>query len=162
MPFDLMPRSAAVCVVALLTSLAASNVVAEADETRAQVNLLPKYRQECATCHLAYPPGMLPAASWQRILGNMSHHFGTDASLDADSVKQISTWLAAHSSGDAGRRAAPPEDRITRSTWFRQEHAEASASVWKRPMVRSASNCAACHTHAEQGNFDEHFIRIPQ
>ena len=162
MPFDLMPRSAAVCVVALLTSLAASNVVAEADETRAQVNLLPKYRQECATCHLAYPPGMLPAASWQRILSNMSHHFGTDASLDADSIKQISTWLAAHSSGDAGAHVAPPEDRITRSTWFRQEHAEASASVWKRPMVRSASNCAACHTHAEQGNFDEHFILLPQ
>ena len=95
MPFDLTPRSAAVCVVALLTSLAASNVVAETDETRTQANLLPKYRQECATCHIAYPPGMLPAASWQRILGNMSRHFGTDASLDADSVKQISTWLAA-------------------------------------------------------------------
>jgi mono/diheme cytochrome c family protein len=157
MPFDLVPRFAAVCA-----SLAASNVVAEADETRTQANLLPRYRQECATCHIAYPPGMLPSASWQHILGNMSHHFGTDASLDADSVKQISTWLAANSSGNLGAHAAPPEDRITRSTWFRQEHAEVSASVWKRPMVRSASNCAACHTRAEQGNFDEYFTRLPQ
>ncbi|BCG03577.1 hypothetical protein PPGU19_081450 (plasmid) [Paraburkholderia sp. PGU19] len=162
MPSDLVPRYAAACVVALLTLVVASNVLAEADETRTQVNLLPKYRQECATCHIAYPAGMLPAASWQRILGNMSHHFGTDASLDADSVRQISAWLAANSSGNARTHIAPPEDRITRSTWFRQEHAEVPASVWKRPMVRSASNCAACHTHAEQGNFDEHFIHLPQ
>ncbi|MBB5458278.1 diheme cytochrome c [Paraburkholderia sp. Cpub6] len=162
MPFDLVRRSAAVCIAAFLTSLAASIAAAETDETHAQISLLPKYRQECAACHIAYPPGMLPAASWQRILGNLSHHFGTDASLDADSVGQISTWLSANSSGEAGARAAPPEDRITRSTWFRQEHAEMPASVWKRPMIRSASNCAACHTRADQGNFSEHFIRIPQ
>lgn len=43
--------------------------------------LLPKYRQECASCHIAYPPGALPASSWQRILGNLQHHYGTDASL---------------------------------------------------------------------------------
>ena len=162
MPFNLVPRSPAVWVVALLTSLAVSSVTADPDETRNQVNLLPKYRQECASCHIAYPPGMLPAQSWQRLLSNMSHHFGTDASLDADSVKQISAWLTANSSRNAGAQAPPPEDRITRSTWFRQEHAEVSAAVWKRPAVRSASNCAACHTRADQGNFNEHFIQIPQ
>ncbi|WP_250479174.1 MULTISPECIES: diheme cytochrome c [unclassified Caballeronia] len=162
MPMNLVPRSVGVWVGALLASLATSSVTADVDETRNQVNLLPKYRQECASCHIAYPPGMLSAGSWQRILSNMSHHFGTDASLDADSVKQISTWLAANSSGDAGAPASPPEDRITRSTWFRQEHAEVSAAVWKRPAVRSASNCTACHTHADQGNFNEHFIQIPR
>jgi hypothetical protein len=26
---------------------------------------------------------MLPAASWQRLMGNLPRHFGTDASLDA-------------------------------------------------------------------------------
>ncbi|MBB5510455.1 diheme cytochrome c [Paraburkholderia atlantica] len=162
MPFDLVLRFAAVSVVALIVSLAVSDVAAEADDTRAQINLPPKYRQECATCHIAYPPGMLPPASWQRILGNLSHHFGSDASLDADSVHQISTWLTAHSSGNADARAAPPEDRITRSTWFQHEHAEVPPSVWKRPAVKSASNCAACHTRADQGNFDEHFIHLPQ
>ncbi|WP_223216778.1 ATP-binding protein [Paraburkholderia phenoliruptrix] len=60
MPFNLVPRSPAVWVVALLTSLAVSSVTADPDETRNQVNLLPKYRQECASCHIAYPPGMLP------------------------------------------------------------------------------------------------------
>ncbi|SEJ83691.1 diheme cytochrome c [Paraburkholderia diazotrophica] len=162
MPFELLSRSAVVCVAAILSSLAASKVVAETDEMHTRTNLLPKYRQECATCHIAYPPSMLPNASWQRILGNLSHHYGTDASLDADSVKQISTWLATNSGGGETSRVAPPEDRITRSAWFRDEHAEIPAAVWKRPTVRSASNCAACHTHADQGNFDEHFVRIPQ
>jgi mono/diheme cytochrome c family protein len=159
---NLMPRFALVCVVALLAGRAASIAAAESESTPTLINVLPKYRQECAACHIAYPPGMLPAASWQRILGNLQHHFGTDAALDADSVRQISTWLAANSAADAAAHAAPPEDRITRSNWFRQEHAEVPAAVWKRPMIKSASNCAACHTRAEQGNFNEHFIRIPQ
>jgi len=162
MLFNLVPRSVAVWVAALLAALAASIAAAESEDTSRQVNLLPKYRQECTACHIAYPPGMLPAASWQRILGNLQHHFGADASLDADSVKQISTWLAANSAANTAAQAGPPEDRITRSTWFRHEHAEVPAVVWKRPMIKSASNCAACHTRAEQGNFDEHFIRLPQ
>ncbi|MBP0593395.1 diheme cytochrome c [Paraburkholderia sp. LEh10] len=162
MLFTLVPRLLMVCVAAVIATLTAAIAAAESGGTPSQVNVLPKYRQECATCHIAYPPGMLPAASWQRILGNLQHHFGTDASLDVDSVKQISTWLAANSAGDAAAHAAPPEDRITRSHWFRQEHAEVPADVWKRPMIKSASNCAACHTRAEQGNFNEHFIRIPQ
>ncbi|ACC75364.1 diheme cytochrome c [Paraburkholderia phymatum] len=162
MRFQLVSRSVEVGIVTLLAALTASIATAEPEGTASQVNVLPRYRQECATCHLAYPPGMLPAASWQRILGNLQHHFGTDASLDADSVRQISTWLAANSAGDTAAHAAPPEDRITRSHWFREEHAEVAADVWKRPMIKSASNCAACHTRAEQGNFNEHFIRIPQ
>ena len=43
----------------------------------------PAYRQECASCHTAYPPGMLPAASWQRIMTGLDKHYGTDAALDA-------------------------------------------------------------------------------
>lgn len=52
----------------LLMSLLPRAALAE-DETRsAAIPLLPKYRQECATCHVAYPPGALPAESWRRIL----------------------------------------------------------------------------------------------
>ena len=74
------------------------------DGTRAaRVPLLPQYQQECAACHVAYPPGMLPAASWQRLIDNLPRHFGTDASLDAATVKNLSTWLAAHAG--TGKRA---------------------------------------------------------
>jgi mono/diheme cytochrome c family protein len=117
------------------------------------------YRQECAGCHLAYPPRLLPAASWERILSNLPHHFGTDASLEEPQVRAIGAWLARES---GGARSAPPEDRITRSAWFLHEHDEVPAATWKRASIRSASNCAACHTRADQGDFNEHTVRIPR
>jgi cytochrome c peroxidase len=128
----------------------------------AQVPLLPSYKTECAACHVAYPPGMLPASSWQRLVTRLPNHFGTDASLDPAAVKELSTWLSANAA--TGRRAAesPPEDRITRSAWFTRQHDEVPAAAWRRASIKSASNCMACHTGADRGDFDEHNVRIPR
>ncbi|ORC49902.1 cytochrome C [Burkholderia sp. A27] len=117
------------------------------------------YRQECAACHIAYPPGMLPAASWQRILNGLPHHYGIDASLDPVTAKELASWLTAHAAAGTVR---PAEDRVTRSSWFVSEHEEVNARYWKLPAVKRASNCAACHTRADQGDFNERFIRLPQ
>jgi hypothetical protein len=123
---------------------------------------LPKYTQECASCHIAYPPGMLPASSWQRLMTGLPRHFGADASLDATSVKELSTWLAANAGTGNRVREAPPEDRITRSAWFTREHDEVPAAAWKHPTVKSPSNCSACHAQADQGDFNERHVRIPR
>lgn len=126
-----------------------------------RVPMLPQYQQECAACHMAYPPGMLPAASWQSILKGLPKHYGSDASLDAATVRQLSTWLTANAA-PTGQMARPPEDRITRSNWFVHAHDEINSSVWKRPAIKSAANCMACHAGAEQGDFNEHRVRIPR
>jgi len=120
------------------------------------------YTQECASCHVAYPPGLLPAASWQRLMANLPRHFGTDASLDPAGQKELAAWLAGNAG--TGRRAgeAPPNDRITRSAWFLREHDNVPARTWKLPAVKSPSNCSACHSQADQGDFDEHNVRIPR
>ena len=81
----------------------------------------------------------------------------------AECAALITRWLSANAG--TGRRSAgtpPPEDRITRSSWFVHEHDEVAPSVWKRASVRSPANCAACHVGAEQGRFDEHALRIPK
>ena len=137
---------------------------AQADERAATVPLLPKYQQECAACHVAYPPGMLPAASWQRLMGGLGKHFGTDASLDATSAREISTWLNQHAGTYKRVTEAPPQDRITRSNWFLSKHneREVSLAVWKRTSVSSPANCAACHTQADKGSFNERDIKIPK
>lgn len=132
-----------------------------ADDHR-RVPLLPTYQQECAACHVPYPPGMLPAASWQRLMSNLPRHFGTDASLDPASVKALSTWLTANAGTYKRVREAPPEDRITRSAWFIRKHDEVSAATWKLPAVKSAAQCAACHGQAEQGDFSERNVHIPR
>ena len=43
-----------------------------------------------------------------------------------------------------------------------REHDEVPAATWKLPAVKSAANCAACHTQADQGDFNEHNVRIPR
>jgi hypothetical protein len=118
-----------------------------------------RYRSECAACHVAYPPGLLPANSWARIMSDLPHHYGTDASLDAAAVTELSTWLVANA---GAARDAPPQDRITQSPWFVREHRKVSASTWALPAVKNASNCTACHRSADQGVFNEHDVRIPR
>lgn len=145
-------------------ALIAIAATAQADDhgRASRVAPLPLYTQECASCHVAYPPGLLPSASWQRLMGNLPRHYGTDASLDPASLKALSAWLTANAG--TGRRVAgvPPDDRITRSAWFMRKHDEVPARTWELPVVKSPSNCSACHSQADQGDFNEHNVRIPR
>ena len=148
---------------AVLLALASAASAALADSRAMPADsMLPAYRQECAACHMAYPPGMLPAASWTRMLGRLDQHYGSDASLDPAMVRQIGTWLEAHASTYKRVREQPPQDRITRSAWFERKHRELDAAVWQRTAVGSRANCMACHTRADQGDFDDDRVRIPK
>ncbi|MDD5323957.1 MAG: diheme cytochrome c [Polaromonas sp.] len=135
---------------------------AMADANGRMVTLLPKYQQECAACHIAYSPALMPAASWRRIMSNLPNHFGTDASLDPATLKELSGWINSHAGTYKRVSEEPPQDRITRTAWFVRKHDEVSAASWKLPAVKSASNCIACHTAAEKGDFNEHNVRIPR
>lgn len=156
----------ALCTALALSSLTGATVRAEEDgestERAPRVVMPPLYKQECAACHVAYPPGMLPVASWQRLMSHLPKHFGTDASLDPAVVKQLSTWLSTNAGTQRGAQAQPPQDRITRTDWFIRQHDEVGAAVWQRPAIKSPSNCVACHTRADQGDFNERFVRIPR
>lgn len=133
-----------------------------ADGNGRAVPLLPLYKQECDSCHVAYPPTLMPAASWSRILGNLPKHFGTDASLDPATLKELSAWVNAHAGTYKRVREEPPQDRITRTAWFDRKHREVSGATWKLPSVKSAANCGACHTQADRGDFNERNIRTPR
>ena len=138
--------------------------LAHAESSSPTATPSPKYQQECAACHLAYPPGMLPAASWQRIMATLDKHYGTDASLDEASTHEIAAWLKAHAGTYKRVSEAPPQNRITQSNWFLQKHrpGEVPVDAWKRAAVGSAANCAACHRSAAQGSFNEREIKIPK
>ncbi|MFM9917023.1 MAG: diheme cytochrome c [Rhizobacter sp.] len=153
-------RAALLLVMAGLAALATAR--ADEGERFARAPAMPKYQQECAACHVAYPPGLLPAVSWQRLMSNLPRHFGTDASLDAATTKEIATWLTQNAATRKRLATPPPEDRITRSAWFIRQHDEVPAATWKRASIKSASNCSACHARADQGDFDEDNVRIPR
>ena len=146
----------------LVALTAMSGPLAQADSGSLMPRTLPAaYVQECASCHTAYPPGLLPAASWARIMNGLDQHYGTDASLDAATVRQLSTWLGTHAGTYKRVAEEPPQDRITRSAWFERKHRRVEAAVWKLPSVQSAANCAACHTGAQRGLFDDEQLKTP-
>lgn len=135
-------------------------VVARADEHRfAATN--PVWQEECGTCHIAYPPALLPVESWRAIMAQLDRHFGVDAGVDAPTAKTITAFLEANAGRDR-RRSSTGLLRITETRWFVREHDEVPARVWKGPAVKSAANCEACHTHAAQGDFSEHTVKVPR
>lgn len=135
--------------------------LAHADGRLMPAQVPASYTQECAACHTAYPPGLLPAPSWRRLMTELDHHYGSDASLDASTLRQIDTWLQAHAGSYKRVSGEPPQDRITRSAWFERKHRRIDASVWQLPSVRGAAQCAACHVGAERGRFDDDALRQP-
>lgn len=113
---------------------------------------------ECGSCHVAYPADTLTRAAWGQVLGRLDRHYGVDASLDEASLAAIARAI-----GTApDTRAAASLPRITTTAWFREEHDEVNAAVWRRPAVKSASNCDACHPRAARGEFEDDEVRIPR
>lgn len=148
--------------LAALLCLAGLATLARADGAPMPASVPKAYTQECAACHLAYPPGLLPPRSWQRLMSGLEHHYGSDATLDSATVQQLDDWLQRHAGRSRrGGETPPPEDRITRSDWFERKHRKIAPAVWQHASVRSAANCAACHVGAERGDFDDERLRIP-
>lgn len=123
--------------------------------------LLPAYVQECGSCHVAFAPALLPAASWAHLMAGLKSHYGSDASLDPATTQTLTRWLQANAGG--GKRAAEPprDDRITQGSWFRREHREVQAH-FGTAAVKGAADCAACHTRAAEGSYREREIQLPR
>ena len=112
--------------------------------------------QQCSACHIAYPAEMLPARSWQKLMSDLGHHFGEDASLNDQDRAAITAYLTAHAadgpvSGRGGERflrglspSATPL-RITDTPFWRRRHGEISPRRFSDPRVKTAANCGACH-----------------
>ena len=119
------------------------------------------YEAECASCHMAYPPGLLGEKNWQNIMGNLGKHFGADASVDAKDQTEITNWLKRNAASKQKYSELAPENRITKTAWFISEHDEIRADVWKRASIKSPANCGACHISAAEGIFSEKNVKVP-
>jgi hypothetical protein len=147
------------CTAGLLLALAALGGNVRADAKR-PAPADPSYVAECGSCHLAYPPGLLSAASWGRVMQRLDKHFGSDASVDAATHAHIDRYLRDHAGPE--RKFGTSALRISETRWFRKEHDEVPAGAWKRAAVKSAANCGACHVAAEKGDYSERSVRVPR
>ncbi len=144
-----------------LTILATTNVYAD-KPMMAEMQMLAPYRQECGSCHMAYPPEFLSKPAWGRLMNSLSRHYGTDASLEPAAVREISAWL--DSNGGTYKRVVPEskEDRLTTSAWFVRKHRKISSTIYQRASIKSPGNCIACHSAAVGGDFEDNLVKIPK
>jgi len=150
------PALAAAAMLALVTSPA--SMAGAAGNGRAD------FLKECSACHMAYPPVLLPQRSWTAIMGNLTNHFGGDASLDPATTKAIEDFLLANAADAGGRRSnvlagVKPSDtplRITSMPWFNVVHgSRARAYAKSHAQIKTISNCTGCHRAAAQGVFGD-------
>jgi len=59
------------------------------------------YRKEGGTCHMAFPPQLMPARSWRGVMGSLDAHFGDSAQLDTPTHRAISDYLATNAADGA-------------------------------------------------------------
>jgi len=123
------------------------------------------YIDECGACHLAYPPDLLPVASWRRIMEGLEDHFGEDATLDEVTADHIGAYLDAHGL-ERGRPSAmsrllrnlpsPPPLRITQLPAFVNMHYEIPIQLQVQELETGfLSPCADCHKEAASGIYDK-------
>lgn len=145
------------CLAAL--ALILGSAMAHAEGGKMPVASNAKWQEECSSCHIAFPPQLLTADNWQRLMGRLDKHFGADATLDAKDNKDILDFLQRNAG--SGARHSASSLRISETSWFTREHREVSGKTWANPSVKSRSNCTACHVNAERGDWSEHGIRMP-
>ena len=140
-------------------------LAAHADKLSAPLNAPPAFQAECASCHVAFPPQLLGADDWRRVMRSLDKHYGDNASLDEKTRQILEDFHIRNAGGrkvGAGRTAQAGElPRLTQTDWFKREHREVSAADWKHEKVKTPANCGACHTKAAQGSYREREIVMP-
>ncbi|MCL4791072.1 MAG: cytochrome C [Gammaproteobacteria bacterium] len=152
-----LSTATALCLVVIALPLAS-----HADGAKKPAPTNPVWQEECGSCHIAYPARFLPAESWRSMMAALDQHFGSDASVDAQTADTIETFLVQNAKrSKSSQKAESSTLRITGTKWFRNEHDEVPAAKWKSPAIGSAANCGACHPGADRGSFRERDIKVP-
>jgi hypothetical protein len=113
----------------------------------------PMIVKECGACHMVYPPALLPARSWAKIIGDLGNHFGDDATLPAASLAAVLEYYTKNA-GDMGKgsgrfmgrlKASVTPPRITKMPFWLGIHGRFSPASFTQPKVKKIGNCLGCH-----------------
>ena len=146
----------------LLAAALILSTAARADRLPIPADAPPAFQAECGGCHLPYPPALLTAPDWKRVMSKLDKHYGDNASLDEKTRRELEDFLVRNASNRSRMAGEGDPPRLTASAWFRREHRKVPASLWRDARVKSASNCTACHSRAEEGSYRGREIALPE
>jgi len=125
---------------------------------------------ECASCHILYPPALLPKKSWKIMMANLEEHFGDDASLEPEDTRNILNYLLANSAEYSTSEASvnilkslqnKDTIAITQTPFWKKRHENIDSIYFKSKQVKSKANCKACHSDVEKGLIEDNNIKMP-
>jgi len=139
----------------VMTKISTATTISHIDsELISNVDVVPQgyrlglslYLENCATCHVAVPPQVLPTESWQIILRD-SQHYGVQLPILIDPPRQLVwNYLQIFS-----RRKSQQDERIpyriVSSRYFKALHPKV-----KLPQQLNIKGCISCHPKVK--NFD--------
>lgn len=104
------------------------------------------YLENCATCHIALPPQVLPMETWRRLLQD-SEHYGQTLKLLVDPPRLLVwNYLQTFSRPQAKEEEIPY--RVANSRFFKALHPRVKLS-----QPANIASCVTCHPGASQYNF---------
>ncbi|MCX8086556.1 MAG: diheme cytochrome c [Rhodocyclaceae bacterium] len=141
-------------------------LAAHADDLRPLRDAPPAFQSECGSCHVAFPPQLMTADDWRRVMRSLDKHYGDNASLDEKTRQQLEDFLVKYAGSaakiGAGKTARAGElPRLTQTPWFERKHREVKPADWRHAKVKTPANCVACHTKAAEGSYREREIVLP-
>ena len=130
------------------------------------------FANECGSCHITYPPFLLPKKSWTLMMSGLENHFGDDASIDKATNHSILAFLKQNSAENSTHQAALgilkslKDDNgtiaITKTPFWKKRHKKVSKDLFASKEVKSRANCKACHTDIQNGLIENDLINLPK
>jgi cytochrome b len=130
------------------------------------------FSKECGSCHIAFPPYLLPANSWDLMMSDLTNHFGDDASLDEPTTHSILSFLKKNSAENSTHQASLKilkslKDKnstiaITKTPYWIKKHKELEQDIFASNEVKSKANCQACHQEIQNGLLENDLIKVPK
>jgi len=147
-------------------------MIASAYQKQDYAKIHPEFENECGSCHMIYPPYLLPKKSWVTMMQDLENHFGDDASIDTNKNISIMAYLKANSAENSTHEAAfkilkslkenDSTIAITQTPYWKSRHKHIDNEIFLSQEVKNKANCSACHQDIEYGLIENTLIKIPQ
>lgn len=129
------------------------------------------YEKECGSCHFAYPAGLLPSSSWNKMMSNLDKHFGDDATVDEETFQTLVSYLNENSAEKSMNYKRSRKivknlngnipDSISKMPYMKKKHEDIKEHLITQKEVKGMFNCTACHQNAKKGIFSDDDVNIP-